>query len=206
MSLFGKKKLSLDEILKGIETLSEEEKAKVLAVIQGANEPVKETESAPVDEEAVGAEETADTANAEDVAEVTSGDIEDTEASEGETFEPEPPVKQTENEAETGDEVASEEIVEEIEPDAETPMEAPQADAESAGNNYEELFAAQNARIESLSSEITALKELVEKVINNQDNQNFGYSPKANFDEDISASRMDAVMQSYAPRRAEQYK
>ena len=42
MGLFGKKKLSLDEILEGINNLSEEEKAKALAAMQGNAEPKNE--------------------------------------------------------------------------------------------------------------------------------------------------------------------
>ena len=44
MALFGKKKLTLDEILEGIKTLSDEEKSKALASLQGEQNPEAETD------------------------------------------------------------------------------------------------------------------------------------------------------------------
>lgn len=170
MSLFGKKKLSLEEILKGVESLSEEEKAKVLAKIQGEPESssapdATETE-APIseeEEESVGIEESPSSGESEPVTEA---------------------------------------------PTEEMPMETPQTEEteDPAGTKYDELIAEQNAKILSLESQIAAMKETIEKIVSNQDNKNFGYSPKANFDDDAQLSQRDAIYQSYAPRRADQYK
>lgn len=172
MSLFGKKKLSLEEILKGISELSDEEKAKVLSSMQTVTESTEVTD-----------------AGSEDAASVSLDAEESSESGSAIDAENEPP-----------------DSVEETM--AESPMETPQTEGqtEQPGENYSELFAAQNAKIESLENQVTALAEKLEKVVAKQDNQNFGYSPKANFDEDNSSSRYDAVMQGYAPRRADQYK
>lgn len=206
MSLFGKKKLSLEEILKGISELSEEEKAKVLSSMQTANESVSET----LDQE-TGKEEVSVEATQEPVGEVPMHEgTESTEGTDAESEETESVSVSAEESGESESAIDAENetpaSVEETVPEA--PMETPQAEeqTEQAGENYSELIAAQNAKIESLESQVTALAAKLETVVTNQDNQNFGYSPKANFDEDNSSSRYDAVMQGYAPRRADQYK
>lgn len=180
MAIFGKKKLSLEDILKGIADLSEEEKATVLSSIQ-ENKTEYASEENETDsgvEEIVESEETE--SPAETVEETAETNVEETEVEESGT-----PV-----------------------PMAETPTETAQVEEsiQEHDQNYDELFAAQNARISSLESQLASFKETLENVVTNQDKQNFGYSPKAHFDEDNSSSRYDAVMQGYAPRRADQYK
>lgn len=195
MALFGKKKLSLDEILKGIAELSEEERAKVLSSMQGGD-------SAPApDEGEQEAEETKEPVEETEEAAAESESVELEEPSDGET---EILEQETESETEAGAEM--EETLEGTEPMAETPAESPQVEESAQGPNYEELFQAQTARIDSLESQVNELKGKLENVVANQDNQNFGYSPKANFDEDVQTSRRDAILQGYAPRRADQYK
>lgn len=200
MALFGKKKLSLEDILKGISELSEEEKATVLSSMQEHSaEQVSETnEMESVAEESVATEQAAESEEAVDESAAPADNVEETESA-AEAVEETTETNVEETEGEEGDSTA---------PMAETPMETPQVEepAEELGQNYDELFAAQNAKIESLESQLTALKETLENVVTNQDKQNFGYSPKAHFDENVDTTRMDAVMQGYAPRRADQYK
>lgn len=201
MALFGKKKLSLDEILKGIAELSEEERAKVLSSMQGGD-------SAPApDEGEQEAEETKEPVEETEEVAAESESVELEESSDGETEIPEQETEsETEAEVEAGAGIEVEESLEETEPMAETPAESPQVEESAQGPNYEELFQAQTARIDSLESQVNELKARLENVVANQDNQNFGYSPKANFDEDVQTSRRDAILQGYAPRRADQYK
>ena len=200
MSIFGKKNLSLDEILKGIESLSEEDKAKVIESLQPSTEPEEPTpvEETPVEEPV------------EEVEEVEA--VEETEMPEEEATEA--VAEDVQGMEETEDAMPVEEMdvepmeeVEEIpEPMPENPMETPEPEMQQANGNYDELFAAQTAKIDALESQLAAFKETLETVLKNQENQNFGYSPKADFSEDTHSARMDAVMQGYAPRRAGQYK
>lgn len=206
MSLFGKKKLSLEEILKGISELSDEEKAKVLSSMQTVTESVSEASDRETEKEDVSVETTQ-----EPVGEVsTHEETESTEVTDAGSEDAASVSLDAEESSESGSAIDAEneppDSVEETM--AESPMETPQTEGqtEQPGENYSELFAAQNAKIESLENQVTALAEKLEKVVAKQDNQNFGYSPKANFDEDNSSSRYDAVMQGYAPRRADQYK
>lgn len=85
MALFGKKKLSLEEILEGINNLSEEEKAKALAAIQGKNKPeqeeverVEDTEVETTEGEEVEGEQVEQTEEVEEVEEPTEDTVEAT--------------------------------------------------------------------------------------------------------------------------------
>ena len=180
MALFGKKKHSLEEIMQYIAALSQEEKDELLSKMQDVSEnnETSEEEPAPVEQEEK--EETVES---------------------GETS-----PEETENQpVEPADEVATEKAVETEEPMPETPMETPQPEGKT-GVNYGELIAAQDAKIKSLEGVITELKKTVETIVENQDKQNFGYSPHASFDDDAATERRNAVLEGYAPRRAEQYK
>lgn len=200
MSLFGKKKLSVEDILKGIAELSEEEQATVLSSMQKHNaESASETnDTHAVAEESVEAEEVVENGEPTNESTESADSVEETEL----------PTETVEETTETNVEETEVEEGDSTEPTAETPTETPQSEefAQEQGQNYDELFAAQNARITSIESQLTALKEKLENVVANQDKQNFGYSPKAHFDENVDTTRMDAVMQGYAPRRADQYK
>lgn len=194
MALFGKKKLSLAEILKGVEALSEEEKEQVLSAIQQSEEAVEpELEKA----------ETAE-------VEVEENEGEPVEEIDGEMTESEE-VQEPFDEAEVDmmEEDVEEPVEEPVEenPMPDVPSETPEANQTEEGeHNSDELVAAMNARMDSLESAVNALMERLEQVVMNQDKQNFGYSPSKNFGGEESSSRMSAVMQGYAPRRAEQYK
>lgn len=200
MSLFGKKKLSLTDILKGIEDLAEEEKAQVLSVLQPAETTVEEVEElTPV--------ETMDEAE-----EIENGEVDEVQESEEGTTESveEMPVEEAgETNVESSlpvDDMQGAEEVEEYETIPDVPTETPETMAEtSTPINYDELIAAQNARIDSMESAISTIMEKLEQMVSNFDNQNFGYAPQSG-DDDNTMSRMNAVMQGYAPRRAEQYR
>ncbi|MBQ5930436.1 MAG: hypothetical protein IIX02_06560 [Clostridia bacterium] len=200
MSLFGKKKLSLTDILKGIEDLAEEEKEQVLSVLQPAETTVEEVEElTPV--------ETMDEAE-----EIENGEVDEVQESEEGTTESveEMPVEEAgETDVESSlpvDDMQGAEEVEEYETIPDVPTETPEAMAEtSTPINYDELIAAQNARIDSMESAISTIMEKLEQMVSNFDNQNFGYAPQSG-DDDNTMSRMNAVMQGYAPRRAEQYR
>lgn len=191
MSLFGKKKLSLDDILNGIEDLTEEERAQVLAKMQPQEETVEQEEVATDEAVEDGAEETTETsAEGEEPAESNEPEEESAPVEEEPT-----PTEETDD----GEEAPA--------PVSEAPLETPTPETEeSEAKNYDEIIAAQDAKINSLESQLSALKATVEQIVSKQDNQNFGHSPRANFDDDVSKSRSDAIFQSYAPRRADQYK
>lgn len=199
MAIFGKKKLSLDEIIKGIEDLSDEEKAQVLSAVQPA-EPVEEPveEAVPVEGEEPMTETVEETESPAD-----SGEVEETQESE-EVVEPTEETMSVEKE---GAPVEETEAVEELDVMPDAPTETPESTEPETEtpNNYDELIAAQNARIDSLESAISTMMERMEQMVINFDNQNFGYSPQ-NYGEEESSSRMSAVMQGYAPRRFGQYK
>ena len=194
MAIFGKKKLSFDEIIKGIEELSDKEKAQVLSAMQHS-EPVEEP--VETEEPMTGTEETTE-------APAESGEVEETQGSEEVVAptEAEMPVEGAEQTT-----VEETEAVDQLDVMPDTPTETPESTATETEtpNNYDELIAAQNARIDSLERAISTMMERMEQMVSNFDNQNFGYSPQ-NYGEEESSSRMSAVMQGYAPRRAGQYK
>ena len=198
MALFGKKKRSLEEIMQDIEALSEEEKNELLLKMQPEKPETSEEAPEPAVEEEN--DKTVENETLEET-ETPEASTEETAETAGEAAGP----TETETEA-PAEEAPTEEPVEMIESVPDTPLEKPHPEEQQTGGNYDELIAAQNARIDSLESQLSALKETVEKVVANQDNKNFGYSPKANFDDDVQTSRRDAILQGYAPRRAEQYK
>ncbi len=195
MGLFSKKKLSFDEILSGVEALSEEEKLQLIAKLQPQEEQSQEKVEETTVEESEPAEEISET--------------EETATEEATPAEPSETVEEPTAESEA--EPVAEETMEVVDPaPTETPtpeaVEKTEQSEETQAMNYDEVISAQAARIESLESQLSALKETVEKIVANQDNQNFGHSPHADFDDDVQLSRRDAIMQAYAPRRAEQYK
>lgn len=214
MALFGKKKLSLDEILKGINDLSEEDKAKLGDHMKDLYKAEDEREIDKIESEKADNAEKADEKENEvkeeseeigkDVDEIETEVAEDKSEDEGSFNDNSDPALENPNNVEK---VESEEEVEEV-PMTEAPIETPntQVEGTQGASNYEELIAAQSARIDSLEGVVSALRETVEKIVENHDNKNFGYSPKANFEDDVPMSRRDAILNSYAPRRADQYK
>ena len=194
MAIFGKKKLSLDEIIKGIEELTDEEKAQVFSAMQPA-EPVEEP-----------AESEEPMTEPEEITEPPAerGEVEKMEESEEVV---EPTEEEMSVEGAEQPTVEETEAVEKLDVMPNAPTETPESTAHETEtpNNYDELIAAQNARIDSLESAISTMMERMEQMVSNFDNQNFGYSPQ-NYGEEESSSRISAVMQGYAPRRAGQYK
>lgn len=188
-------KLSLEQILQGINELSEEDKAKVSEMLNGAPE-----ETAPVEEETETVEMTEETPE-ENVEEVEGETEEFAEA-------PQEEVEEVSEETAPVENVDVAEDVNAMDEMADAPMETPESTATeetAAPNNYDELIAAQTARIDSLESALSTLMERMEQIVSNYDNQNFGYSPN-NYQDEDNSSRMNAVMQGYAPRRAGQYR
>lgn len=150
MGLFSKKKLSLEEILEGINSLTDEEKAKALEAIQGTGE-----ENENVQEEVK--EEVVENENAEDVEETLEEDIQ------GETVEQE---MQTEEPAQQEEESA----------DATLP-ESESATDELANDNRDEIIHQLVDKVNGLSEQIKGLldlKELMEEYTSKQAD-NFGF-------------------------------
>lgn len=200
--MFGFKKKTVEDILSEIEKLTDEEKSRLIGALNGAPEGSEAGDSLPVEEdsEAV-AEETAEEppAASEENPENPPADIET--GADGET-------------GEEGGENASmpQESIEEP-PTAESPAEEIVPETESVSesashseDNMRELVESQTAKISALESELAALKETIDNIVANQDNQNFGLSPTADFGGDESFERRDAVLRGYAGRRANEYK
>lgn len=203
--MFGLKKRTVDDILSDIEKLTDEEKFRILGALSGDSEssdadPSESEEPETVAESAEGAEAGSDETSAEaaEPPENSSVDVETDESEEvdGNSEEGEPLPQ------ETPEEMPAEELpVEEIPAQA----AAPAADSAEA-DNTRELIEAQVAKINALESEIGALKEKIDNIVSNQDKQNFGLSPSADFSGDESSERRNAVLRGYAGRRANDYK
>lgn len=146
MALFGKKKLSLEEILEGIKALSDEEKAKALSAMQGEDkaEPTEEVEK--VEDAEV---ETTEGENVE------GEQVEEEKAVEGVKKPTEEPVEPTE-EVE-GTEVPAEAQTEEA--DA-TLAESESATDEMANDNRDEIIHQLSDKVNELSEQIKGLLEL----------------------------------------------
>ena len=196
MSLFGKKKRSLDDILQDIQALSEEEQAQLRVKMQGEPAPDARPEPDPSTE----AESKTEESSVEDAGQTESADVEP-QTSDGEPAEPsateEAPSEEAEGEPAQEEETAP--------PVPAEPLDTPQPEERQSGNS-DELYAALQAKYDSLESQFKEMQATLEKIVAKQDNQNFGYSPKANFEEEGASSRMDGVLNGYAPRRADQYK
>lgn len=162
MALFGKKKLSLDEILEGIKTLSEEEKAQALAAMQGSKDEKPET-----------TEEVEDT-EVETKVETTEG-----ENVEGEQVEEEKAVEEVEKTTE--EPVAQKEEVDQpVEQTQEEDAVLEQGESatdEMANDNRDEIIHQLSDKVNELSEQIKSLlelKELMEEYTSKQA-EGFGY-------------------------------
>ena len=196
MALFGKKKRSIDDLLEDIAALSEEEKNSLVSMLtkqETEQEEVKEPIEEPSEEVEVEQEETVE-------EEPSEG------ALESDPVEQEPVAEQEEvvGEVEEVEETPAMEVEEAMD-NAPTETPEPIRD-ETHATNYDDVIAAQAARIDSLEALVAELKQTVETVVSNQDNKNFGVSPNADFNDDEQNLRRDAILQSYAPRRYDQYK
>ena len=214
--MFGFKKKTVDEILSAIEKLSDEDRKMLIASLAGetqtdappesdfsteeipptAEEPAEEqtqTESEANNEPQQSASESAENAPATDGA---------SELSQPSEMSEEQPQEGTET-AENGTEAeVQEEPVPNILPEN-TPTDTVQA--QNPADNSQELFAAQNAKIEALESQIAAIQEMLENIVSAADQQNFGSSPEGDFDDEEHSSRYSTILQSYAGRRAKDY-
>ena len=160
MALFGKKKLSLKEILEGIKALSEEEKAQALSVIQGENK----------------AEATEETENVEETeVEATEGEneevekVEETEAVDESNEPVTEPVEPTEEENPLPEPQTEEADV--------TLAESESATDEMANDNRDEIIKQLSDKVNELSEQIKGLlelKSLMEEYTGKQA-ESFGY-------------------------------
>lgn len=144
MVLFGKKKLTLDEILEGIKDLSEEDKAKALAAMQGEEKAAPtemETQAESTEGEEVKEEKAEATAEPENVEEP---------AMESETEEVAEPM---EAEAQPTEEVA-EESADVVLPEGES------ATDEMAEDNRDQIIHQLSDKVNELSEQIQGLLEL----------------------------------------------
>lgn len=155
MALFGKKKLSLKEILDGINALTEEEKAQALASLQGNN---AETETEVEDTEV-------ETTESEEVTEETQEQPTETEAVEDTEAPEQAPMEAQAQPAPT------EESADEVLPEAES------ATDEMAQDNRDEIIHQLTDKVNELSEQMKSLlelKSLMEEYTGKQA-ENFGY-------------------------------
>ena len=170
MALFGKKRLTLDEILKGIDGLSDEEKAKVHAKMQDLDKAEDEREIDKIEEDKAETTEKADE-KADEVKEESEEIGKDVDEVEEEV--------KTDEEGET----ATEEVAEEekaTEETEESTEEVESSTEEMAGENYAEIVSQLTDRvagIEEQLKELTALKEEMESFVEKQ-RKTYGYEGK----------------------------
>lgn len=219
--MFGFKKKSVDKILAAIEKLSDEDRKSLISSLNGESPQGEPPESE------LSAEETASTAGEQTDEQTTSeppasDDLQgSSDTAESEVAADEDPAQEETSEpgvestpenaeaAESGTEQLFDEnsavqgdSVPDILP-ADTPTE--NAQAQNPADNSQELFAAQNAKIEALESQIAAMQEMLDNIVSAADQQNFGSSPQADFDDEERSSRYSSVLQNYAGRRARNY-
>ena len=184
MGLFNKQKLSLEEILKAIADLSEEEKAQVKAKIEEPTEGEEiASETETVDEQATEiAEET------EEVGEVNEEPVVEEEVVETEETEVQP-------EEQTGETTVEETVTEEAE--VEKPLEVQKQEKEQDD--------AQTVKIQALEEQVALIQEKLEQLMSSLDNKDFGLSPAVPEGGGEDHKRMSAVMQGYAGTDAKKY-
>lgn len=169
MALFGKKKLSLEEILEGIKSLSDEEKAKAVAAMQGEQKPEPVETEEPVEDASVEAP------NGE--SEEVTNEVEETETAET-VEEPatEPVTEEVETEEPTGEPTdgATEERADVVLPEEQS------ATDEMANDNRDQIIHELTDKVNELSEQIKGLlelKTLMEEYTGKQA-ENFGYKGK----------------------------
>lgn len=180
--MFGKK--TADDLLRAFKTLTDEERAKFLESIK----QVEETH--------------------EEVAE--TGDVEEN-ASENVQITNEEPLEEESESAEIQE--SNDELPESNDKTDNESTEAPEntsdiGEESIADENTEEQQAvdeAQIARIEALESEIAALKEKMNSILDNFENEDFGLSPSAPESDGEDEERFSAVMRGYAGSNAKKY-
>ena len=206
MAIFGKpKKLSLDEILKGIDGLSAEDKEKVHAKMQDLYKAEDEREIDKIEEDKADDSETKNE-KAEEVSEESEEIGKDVEEVENEVTEDE------ETEGEPIEEVETEETTEE--PTEETETEEEVVEEESAIEDHKEddklTYDALTARINALEEENAKLAdkydELYALLDKREKEQTFGSSPELPEDENADSEGLNkSVYSAYAGKNAHNY-
>lgn len=165
MALFGKKKFTLEELLKGVQDLSTDEKAQFLDALKGMNESKEEVKEENK-EEVVEEEKVEGTEETEEVVE----DVEKVDDNqEAETVE-------EEINPEQGEEVIEETDVDKTEETASFPEEESARD-EMAEDNRDEIIHQLTEKVNALEEgmkEMHELKSLMEEYTKKQADQ-FGY-------------------------------
>lgn len=189
MGLFNKK-LSLEDILKAIDGLSDEEKAQVKAKFDEPEQVEEKAEELSSGNETDGAvEETPTEPNQfKEMAKSQGDDGLEEQPTEEPAVEPE----QTEN---GGKPLAEEPAVEE--PAVEVPPEVQKQEQEQDD--------AQTAKIQALEEKLAMLEEKFEQVLSAMDNKDFGLNPSVPEGGGEDHSRMNAVMRGYAGGNANKY-
>lgn len=215
--MFGFKKKTVDEILSAIEKLSDEDRKLLIASLTGKTQTDDPPESDSATEEIppTAEESTEEQMQTESEAnnkpqEPAAGNDETTPVTD-ETSEQGQLTEASEEQPQEGTETAAEgdgeaDVHEEPVPNilpADTPTDT--AQSQNPTDNSQELFAAQNAKIEALESQIAAIQEMLENIVSAADQQNFGSSPEGDFDDEEHSSRYSTILQSYAGRRAKDY-
>lgn len=202
MALF-KKKLSLDDILEGINNLSEDEKGKVMAMLGENPNPAEETPEVenveepasndePVNEPAEEVEEGPEEPSNEESGEVAEENSESEEATD--TVTEEPVVSETEN------------LITEQAGEVENKPEEPVAEvAPEVQKQNEEQDDAQNARMQAIEEKVAIIDEKLEQILASLDNKDFGLNPDVPEGGGEDHNRMSAVMRSYAGGNANRY-
>lgn len=190
MGLFGPKKLSLDEIIKGIEKLSDEDKVKLNSYLTPEENEAPESDvNEDVDTDAPAKEDAAPEAEEPEAVpddETDVGEEPEVTAAEGEDA-PENEAPEAEPEAEEGTENEAEEA-------PEAPV-APMPD-------YEALFAAYEAKFDALNELVANLTERCNALTEAIDTRPFGNSspgmPSGDIEEENGVS---PIMRSYTKKQ-----
>ena len=197
MALFGKKKLSLEEILDGISNLSDEDKGKVMEMLNGETaeptEPTEETSEVENIEETP-SENKQENEPAEEVSEfgeMASDNV--GEAEEG--------IEPTESTGPMVEEPTNEPVSEE--PTTE-PTEVVEQSPE-VKEQEQEQDDAQTARLQALEEQVASLTEKLEQALSMLDNKDFGLNPSVPEGGGQDHSRMSAVMRGYAGENSNKY-
>lgn len=205
--MFGKKKLSLDEILNGLDDLTPEEKDKVKAKMDDLYKAEDEREIDKIEEKKADDTEVKDEKSEEkqEETEEIGKDVDEVESevTDGETAaETEEKADETENEEKPEE---TEEPAPAEEP-AEKSVEKPEPE-ESAEEKEakKELDDAQSARISAIEENQAKMMELLDNIMERLENKDFGANPSAPESNEETSERQAAVMRGYAGAKARDY-
>ena len=189
MALFNKK-LSLDEILKGLKELSPEDQAQVKEKMEDLYKAEDEREIDKIEEEKADDNEIKDE-KSEEVADESEEIANDVDEVETEVMDGEETVAETEEKA--GETEPTEEV-EQIEKES---LEQKAQD--------DELDTAQTARITVIEETLAKMQEVLDGIVDRLDKRDFGYNPSAPAQAQESTARRDAVLRGYAGDKAKNY-